>query len=574
MTWELLEPESARPELRKAISTPPQDIQGAPRAPYLTPRNLAEGAKQAAHLPLFALEAALSGVGGIPGAAIEAPSQLTQLLYESAGRAPPAWTQGPSTLRLGSSGRPFIKTPEELLESGGISGAGAPQNDLENALAPYLQVGGGLAGTGAGSLIPSVLGAMGLFREGSKALGLHGPLPALAEVLATTGVGAASSAKGRAQEFASQGGKELSEVARAEGVTTAPAAIQAQGRRGASALLRSVGKAGEKVQERAKKFADQIEESYHNVLGEVFQPYKSERNMQVLRDQTSALFNPVEEIASQSKVRIPTQDLIADIDEQLGSLKQSKAPSSAETDAIRYLDDARNRLKASPTVSLGEGVRTFRSLNKAVQWDSPTRGDIHVIKAKEALRRDLKRYGGSEPGFVDNFDLSNTAWTELNRLGEATSIMKNAVNSDGTFNLQGLYRSIKNKENTTVLKKSLGESLYNRLEKIAELGEEGRKNFARVGALLPEDLQALNNAIGIGAGLMQGQEAAGLAARILGRDFAAQILTSPNLQTNYIGYLGALRRDSPKLAAYYLRKLGEQVAQPEQPEWELIEASH
>lgn len=46
--------------------------------------------------------------------------------------------------------------------------------------------------------------------------------------------------------------------------------------------------------------------------------------------------------------------------------------------------------------------------------------------------------------------------------------------------------------------------------------------------------------------------------KVLG-GFPAKILTRPNLQKNYLGYVRSIRDNSPKMAAYYIRQIKKEV---------------
>ena len=510
------------------------------------------------------LGAAATRIGGFTGDIIEAPSDLTKFIYSFLGKEPPEFTEGPVEFRLNEEGQPrapFLTT-EEIRENNPLYKAySKPENVAEEfGLHAPADIAATLATGGIKNPKALALGAgLGSTARGvSQATGIPA-IPAAILEGAATGFGAIAGTPKRSIEGASKEGKRLTEIAQREGVTAAPASIQAAGRKGASRVLRTIGKAGEEVRDRAVKFGKQIENAYHDVLGEIYEPYKTERNLKVLRKQANELFEPIKNLSKQSNKKIQTGSLIDLIDDQIAEIRKSKSLTPGQKEAISILENTSKRI-VNEGLNLEEAVETFRSYNKHIGWDQLTKNDKHLRNVKEALREEILKEGKKVEGFNDAFNVSNQAWTELSSLAEAGELLGKSFDQYGNFNIENFHKSLNNAENATVLKEVLGESNFNRLKEIGDLAKEGHKNFEAVGANLSEGSKAIHKEVGLLTGLT---DLGSFGAKPLARNLAARILTSPNLQKNYIGYLRALRDNSPKLTAYYLRKIQDDLKEKE-----------
>ncbi len=509
-----------------------------------------------AGMKMIAIPAARASevLGGLPGSAIEMPSDLTKTMYEMFGQEPPEWTSGPSPLRLSESGEVNIQTPQELRESttpklfGSIA---EPSNPVEEILSQGSEIASNLATGGVRNpkaLIAGTTAALGT-RKAAEKFGIH---PTAAMVAETAATGLASAKSKKPAQPTGPKSKELAETAVKEGIR-APAAILEADRPFVSKFLRSWGKPGELVKDRAKQFVSDVENAYHKVIGEIYSPYKIERNISVLNKQMKNLFEPVERMAKNYTGQVPSTQIIQVIDDQINKLKSTRSLATSEAEALKILQKTRKDI-VNRGMNLENAVDTFRSYNKHIDWDQPTKNDLHLRNVKEALRDEIQNTGRRVPGFTEQFNLSNEARTQLAHLAEASDIMKHSFDKAGRFDINKFSDIAKNPNNSTKLKELLGIQGYNRLYKISNLAEEGAKNFEAVNAMIPKELQGIGSAVTASIGLVTGAPYS-VTGELLFRNMAARMLTNPNLQKNYIGYLQALKRNSPKVAAYHLRQM-------------------
>ncbi len=527
--------------------------------------------KAAAKLAAIPVSRTAETVGGLAGGAIEAVPNLVNSIYSFLGKEGPEWTKGPVSARVTEEGKinPYLRTPQEIREEVTKPRFGEytePSNEAERLLSEGADIGSSLATSGITnpkSLLKATAAGLGV-REAAKESGAPPIFSVPAEVAATWFFGKTSKPSYVAEETTKKG-SELAKTAQAEGITSAPAAILAEGKNDwTSKFLRFFGKGGEEVRQRAQSFVNQIEEAHHNVLAEIHSPYKTERNLSALKKQAGRLFDPVKQIANQNPVPVSKSPIIESIRDNINTLKSSKSLSAGEKAAVKILEDFETEL-LNGEFNLNNAESTYRSFQKHVKdWDSITKNDSHLINVQKKLREEMLNSGKAVPGFNEAFDLANIGYHNYSKLESATAILKDSFTSTGRFDPRKFIETIKNKEKRTELMGVLGKQNLDRMTKIANLTEAGAKNFAEVGALLPEDIRIQNKILGHHMGL--GKGLTGLLERSIGENFAAKILTNPNLQENYLGYLNSLKRNQKKMAAYYLRKIGNEVDLSPEPE--------
>lgn len=492
------------------------------------------------------------GVGGLVGGSIEIPAALTSQIYSLFGKEPPEWAQGPSPLRISREGQiiPALRTPQEIREEVSKTPVGKytePTNVIEKSLSDATDIFINLR-TGGVKGVPAIKGAAAAYgiRKGSEELGVPTFFSLPAEVLGTHGI--ISSSKVTPSSVTAQG-KKLAETARQEQISSAPSAILSEGKKNdTSKFLRSVGVAGESVREQAKQFVDEIENAYHEVLSTIHQPYATERNLKILREQAGRMFDPVKEMASQNPVRLNTTNLSQVVDRNISKIKKSKSLTSGEKQALTILEDFKKELQQPFTLENGEA--TYRSFNKHVKdWDSITKNDAHLINVKKAISDEMMDAGKNVPGFNDAFNTANIGYHNLSKLTDATQILKKAFTDDGRFDPHRFINTVRNKENRSELIGLLGKQSMDRMTNISELTKSAMKNFDAVEAGIPESLRSSNKQLGMSMGLVRHA-----VSKVLG-EFPAKILTSPDLQKNYLGYVRSIRDNSPKMTAYYLRQI-------------------
>lgn len=496
------------------------------------------------------------GVGGLVGGSIEIPAALTSQIYSLFGKEPPEWAQGPSPLRISREGQiiPALRTPQEIREEVSKTPVGKytePTNVLEGAMSDATDIFTNLrtGGVKSTSALKGTAAAYGI-RKGSEELGIPEFFSLPAEVLGTHGI--ISSSKVTPSSVTAQG-KKLAETAKQEKITSAPASILSEGKKNdTSRFLRSAGVAGESVREQAKQFVDEIENAYHEVLSTVHQPYSTERNLKILREQAGRMFDPVKAIASQNPVPLNTTRLSQVVDRNIESIRKSKSLTTGEKQAITILEDFKNELQSPFTLENGEA--TYRSFNKHVKdWDSITKNDAHLINVKKAISDEMMDAGKNVPGFNAAFNTANIGYHNLSKLTEATQILKKSFTEDGRFDPNRFINTVKNSENRSELIGLLGKQSLDRMTNIAELTKSAMKNFDAVEASIPESLKASNKQLGMSMGIIRHAT-----SKVLG-GFPAKILTRPNLQKNYLGYVRSIRDNSPKMAAYYIRQIKKEV---------------
>lgn len=521
--------------------------------------------KSAAKLFTVPASRLIENFSSVPGNLIEMGPSLIKAGYGIAGKEAPEALQHPASGRLNPEGEPYelLKTSQERREDTKrmYSEYTEPTTGVEHFLSDMSDIVSGFLTGGLFNkkALAAGAGAAYTYRKGAEAIGMRPEIEALTEPV-VSGLGVAAAHPQEPSKFATDKGSELTRIAKTEGIEAAPAAIQAAGKRASSAFLRAVGKAGEREKEQAVTFSQQIENAYHTVLSTIFQPYENEHNIRTLRDGMGQLFKPVTDLAKKRPGNINKNNFLRVINEEIDDIKRSKSLTDQQKASLKILEDTKNNIGKRFTLDNAEA--TYRSYNQHIDnWDSPTRGDIRLINAKKALKDDMMKAGEDVPGFNEKFNLANAAYTELSNLDKTTSIIKGAFDSEGQFNVDKFHKIVLNKDTAQELIKTMGPDRYERLRGIAELSKEAAKNFKAVGAMMSDETNALNKAIGSAGGLTQLTSSV---STYLGRGLLSRILLDPNLERNYLGYLKSLKEKSPRVAAYYLNQLNKQLKEEEE----------
>lgn len=527
----------------------------------ITPKErISQIGKETAKLATVPLSRALEGISGIVGGAIETPSALVSTAYEALGKEAPEWTQGPSPIRVSNIGEiiPALRTPQEIREQETAPRFGEytePMTGPEKILSSAGEIGTSLA-TGGIKNPKQLLKGTGAALATRKAIE-YSDLPPFfslpAETLATHGA-ISKSTPSLTRQASTEKGLKLAETSEKEGITTAPAGILKTGKPNAhlTRFLQWTGRSGEKIRNQAQEFVGQVEEAYHNILSDIHNPYKTERNIEILQKQANKLFDPVKDLANKNPVPLNRQNLINSVEKNINKIKKSKSLYPGEKQALSILEDFKKEL--SGEFNLDNAEATYRSFNKHISdWDSPTKRDIHLMDVKHSIKKEMLNAGKSVPDFNQAFELSNIAYHNVANLREATELLKTSFTPTGQFDPKKFIETARNKEKRSTLEGLLGKQNVTRLMNLADLTESAVKNFKEVGALLPEDLKESNKMISSLISIFG--HTAEAVTTLAGSKIAANILINPNLQKNYIGYLRSIRDNSPKMAAYYIRNI-------------------
>lgn len=511
--------------------------------------------------------------GGLLGTIIEAPSNLTKLAYNIAGKEEPEWTKDPMPIRLNKHGEPrwFLKTPEEIRETTlpYTKDFTAPENAFEEVVDEVENIASGLVTSGIveGPILAASTAGTYAVRKAGKGLGVPDKFQALAELGIQHGAAGAGGVRSSI-ESATAEGRRLANISQREGFQHTPAAVLA-GQRWSTRFLNEVGRAGPAVVERVRQFGQDVERVYHDVLSNIYRPFEREHNLLVLQDGTKDLYTPVRTISRSNPVQLRVQNIVTSIDNQL-ALMNTQSPSAAETAAMNILNRDRETF-LQQGINLDQGVSTFQSYNKHVKdWNSITKNDLHLIAVKEVIRDELLRTGQPIQGFNESFNAANVGYTAFKDLENTVQLMRGAFSPEGDLDLNRFSNTVLNAENAHALVETMGAQEYNRLREVAELSREAANHFDNVDALLTPHERSNNRSFGLAGGLIS--KGATAAAKISGLNAAASffswVLTNPNLHSNYLGYLRSIRNESPKLVAHYVRKLSEGIEEEKRKEQE------
>lgn len=543
----------------------PQIVPGnTPQSTGFAKQLLTSGMKLAA-IPAARVKEEL---GGAVGGLIETPSALTSAGYQFFGQEPPEWTQHPAEIRLTESGeiKPELRTPQEIREFETKPKYGEytePTNAIEDVISEgssiiaNLGLGGVRGGKALAKGAATILGT----RKSAKAFGIPDqfeiPLEMATSHVALTRHGGKYEKPNLSESTAK--GRELAQTAQQESISHAPASILAEGKKDSTTrFLKWAGKAGEEVRDRAQSFVQEIQQSTEGLLSDIYQPYRTEKNLKILHEKAGQMFKPVNDLAAQNPVPLDHAKIISSVDKNITKIKSSKSLAPGEKAALKVLEDFKDEIEKGLT--LENGVDTYRSFNKHIKnWDSITKNDIHLIDVKKELERQILESGKNIPNFNDAFTVSNIGYHNLNKLENSIQLLKKAYTDTGAFDPKNFVQLVKNPENRSELERLMGKNNLDRMTKISHLTESGLKSFAEVGALLPEDLRiqgkTMTQAMGLGNVLTQPFSAAAAPFKSL----SAKILTNPDLQRNYLGYLKAAKDNSKKLAAFYFRQIKQEL---------------
>jgi hypothetical protein len=496
-------------------------------------------------------------LGTIPGNTIELPADTTKALYSLMGEEAPEWTEGPSPIRISEEGtiRPGLETQQEARARKPFGEYGEATTPLQQTLSNVADVTGQFlsSGTKGKALLGATTGTL-LAREAAKAVEAP-PLAKSGLEMVGGAMGMALGSRKPSIQSATQEGKELAQTAQTEGIKSAPGSILSAGRKTPffTKILKYWGKAGESTRNQAEDFVKEMQTAAENILSEIHLPYKNEKNIDTLITNARSLFGPVKKLTKKFPHMVSTHQLENVINTSISEIKNSKVLSEGSKAALQKLEEMKSGLHKK-FFDLSSAVDTYQELNKILGKDILTKGDIKLKNVQKVLKESILDTGQHITGFNEQFLGANEALHEAYKLRDTQKILSNAFSGKG-FDIDAFHDIIKDKKNTKKLVEFLGTTNFNRLNKLANLGKEAKKHFEAIEALLPESLKGINKEMGQIISLTSPHALGALLSAAALRSLSAKILTNPNFYNNYLGYIKAIKTNSPKMTAYYLRNI-------------------
>ena len=421
-------------------------------------------------------------------------------------------------------------------------------SSISDIIGQYLS--GGVKGK---ALAGATIGTLGA-KKAAEEINVHPVAKAGLELAAGT-AGLVYGGRKPSIEGATKKGRELAETAQKEGIKSAPGSILSATKKTplTTRFLKYWGRAGEETRNQAEDFVNEMQQATENVLSEIHQPYKQEKNIEKLVDDARSLFKPARALAEQNPFQVSTTNFERVIDQGINELERSKVLSESSSASLKKLKEMKTNIPKG-SFDLPAAIDTYQELNKILGRDILTKGDIKLKNSQKILKESILETGKNIPDFNSQFLGANQALHEAYSLKEASELLSRAFTDTG-FDLDSFHKIVNDKKNLTPLLGVLGEQNLNRLQKLSELGKEAKKHFDAVEALLPESLSTINKEMGQLGHLTSVGGVAKAGSAFVMRGLAAKILTNPNFYNNYLGYVRSIRDNSPKMTAYFLRQL-------------------
>ena len=203
---------------------------------------------------------------------------------------------------------------------------------------------------------------------------------------------------------------------------------------------------------------------------------KQGADLEVLVDDA---YDNVKNLAKQNPKKVPTKNIVNDIDMEIARIKKNApSPSDADKAAISILENEKDILsKSTPTTeNLVEQIKNYNSNVKSIYKRSEFSGREDSVRSAYAfLNNSIRNTVEAESGtdIRKAMRAADTLYSEKSKLDRVESLVSKSF-KDGDYNPKKLSQLLNSKQGL-IVRRELGDDAVNQIRDIAKFGEQAVK---------------------------------------------------------------------------------------------------